>query len=669
MAILLSPGVSVSEVDLTTVVPSVSSSTGAFAGNFVWGPANEIYPITDENQLAATFGAPNGNTAVSFLTASSFLAYGNDLRVVRAVNEANCLNATSKVKDFSTIQFLGFFDESGILTVTEMVGTVLKIGRTLTCAGMSGSAKVTGQLTGSTGLTGTYTTTYSGGALGLVDSPKSITGKYAYLQSIPNKSYYNDTVYHTDNDDAYGAFTARYPGALGNSISVDVWDSSNTTFFKAWDYSGYFNGVSNTSTSVYNAGGANDEIHIIVSDVDGVITGHKGTVLEVYPYLSKAIDAKDDNGVSTYYKNVIAAQSHYIYVTDPVDYANTHATWGSISANTDFAKIYSANTGYKTIRLADGNDAPVLQGDLTDAFDLFSNKDSVDVSLFITGDASAIVQQHIIDNIVTPAGSLVGRSGDSIAFISPPRAAVVNQKGNEVLNIQSWLNDDATIFDSKAGLKRSTSYAVVDSGWKYMFDKYNNVYRWVPMNGDIAGLCAFTDAVRDPWWSPAGYNRGNIKNAVKLAWNPNQQSRDILYQQGVNPVVSFPGNGIILYGDKTLQAKPSAFDRINVRRLFIVLEKAIARAAKYSLFEFNDEFTRAQFISLVSPFLRDVQGRRGIFDFKVVCDTTNNTGYIIDTNQFVGDIYIKPARSINFIKLNFIAVGTGVNFSEVVGKF
>jgi hypothetical protein len=588
MAILLSPGVSVSEVDLTTVVPSVSSSTGAFAGNFVWGPANEIYPITDENQLAATFGAPNGNTAISFLTASSFLAYGNDLRVVRAINEANCLNATAN-------------------------------------------------------------TTPTG-------------------ESIPNKAFYNDEILHSDNEGLYGAFAARYPGSLGNSINVDVWDSSDTTLFNDWDYSGYFNGVTSTSTSVSNAGGADDELHIIVTDAGGAITGHKGSVLEVYPYLSKSLNAKDDNGVSTYYKNVVASQSQYIYATDPVDYAITSSTWGQTSANTTFAKI-SSETGNTAFRLSGGSDAEVEQGDLIDAFDLFSNKDSVDVSLFITGDANAQVQQYIIDNLVTPAGSLVGRSGDSIAFLSPPRAAVVNQKGNEVLNIQSWLNDDATIFDSTAGLKRSTSYAVVDSGWKYMFDKYNNVYRWVPMNGDIAGLCAFTDAIRDPWWSPAGYNRGNIKNAVKLAWNPNQQSRDILYQQGVNPVVSFPGNGIILYGDKTLQAKPSAFDRINVRRLFIVLEKAIARAAKYSLFEFNDEFTRAQFISLVSPFLRDVQGRRGIFDFKVVCDTTNNTGYIIDTNQFIGDIYIKPARSINFIKLNFIAVGTGVNFSEVVGKF
>ena len=217
-----------------------------------------------------------------------------------------------------------------------------------------------------------------------------------------------------------------------------------------------------------------------------------------------------------------------------------------------------------------------------------------------------------------------------------------------------------------SSLSRSSSFVVADSGWKYQFDKYNNVYRWIPLNADVAGLCAYTDTVRDPWFSPAGFNRGAIKNAIKLAWNPNKTDRDTLYAAGVNPVVSFPGQGIVLFGDKTLQNKPSAFDRINVRRLFIVLEKAIAKAAQYSLFEFNDEFTRAQFVALVTPFLRDIQGRRGITDFRVVCDTTNNTQQVIDSNQFVGDIYIKPARSINFIQLNFVAVGTGVDFSTVV---
>jgi phage tail sheath protein FI len=244
-----------------------------------------------------------------------------------------------------------------------------------------------------------------------------------------------------------------------------------------------------------------------------------------------------------------------------------------------------------------------------------------------------------------------------VTFISPPSASVVNQSGNESSNITSWL----------ASLSRSSSYVVADSGWKYQYDKYNNVYRWIPLNGDIAGLCVYTDSIKDPWFSPAGFNRGAIKNAIKLAWNPTKTYRDTLYAAGVNPVVTFPGQGTVLFGDKTLQSKPSAFDRINVRRLFITLEKSIAKAAQYSLFELNDEFTRAQFISLVTPFLRDIQGRRGITDFKVVCDSTNNTSNVIDSNQFVGDIYIKPARSVNFIQLNFVAVGTGVDFNTIVG--
>jgi len=274
--------------------------------------------------------------------------------------------------------------------------------------------------------------------------------------------------------------------------------------------------------------------------------------------------------------------------------------------------------------------------------------DYVNISLVITGAADTTVQQYVIDNIVNTRK-------DCIAFVSPPSSAVINQAGSEAANILAWNNT----------LARSTSYAFADTGWKYMFDKYNNVYRWVPLNADMAGLCVNTDDVRDPWWSPAGFNRGNLKNVVKLAWNPNKSFRDTLYAQGINPVVTFPGQGTVLFGDKTLQSKPSAFDRINVRRLFIVLEKTIALAAQYSLFEFNDTFTQAQFVALVTPYLRDVQGRRGITSFKVVCDNTNNTQQVVNSNQFVGDIYIQPARSINFIQLNFTAVGTSVNFNEV----
>jgi len=285
------------------------------------------------------------------------------------------------------------------------------------------------------------------------------------------------------------------------------------------------------------------------------------------------------------------------------------------------------------------------------AYSYFTNPDQVDISLVITGNANIPVQQYVIDNIATARK-------DCIAFISPPSANVVNQSGNETTNIQNWIT----------ALARSSSYVVADCGYKYMFDKYNNNYQWIPLNGDIAGLCVYTDAVRDPWYSPAGFNRGNLKNVVKLAWNPNKTQRDTLYAAGVNPVGTFPGQGTVLFGDKTLQSKPSAFDRINVRRLFIVLEKSIAQAAKFSLFEFNDSTTQNQFINLVTPFLADIKARRGIFDYRVVCDSTNNTAQVIDANQFVGDIYVKPARSVNFIQLNFVAVRTGVDFTTIVGQ-
>jgi phage tail sheath protein FI len=305
----------------------------------------------------------------------------------------------------------------------------------------------------------------------------------------------------------------------------------------------------------------------------------------------------------------------------------------------------------QTITISGGKDVTPTDGNINAGYALFNNKETTDISLIITGGVSVSVQQYAIDLAATRA--------DCVAFISPPQSAVVNNVGDESADITSWLNS----------LGRSSTYAVADSGWKYQYDVYNNTYRWIPLNGDIAGLCAQTDTNKDPWYSPAGFNRGSVKNAIKLAWNPSKTFRDVLYSAGVNPVVSFPGQGIILFGDKTLTNRPSAFDRIGVRRLFIILEKTISRSAQSSLFELNDDFTRSQFISTVTPFLRDIQGRNGIVDFRVVCDTTNNTPQVIDGNQFVGDIYIKPTRSINYVQLNFVAVATGVEFTTVVGQF
>ena len=561
MAFQISPGVNVSEVDATTVVPSVQQTAGAFAGTFQWGPADKVRQIDSELTLVSTFGKPDAASATDFFTAANFLSYGNNLNIVRSVgNLAN--NAT---------------DGSG--------GTI----------------------------------------------------------QIKNEDVYETTYLLTNNSNSYGPFVGRYPGLLGNSLTVHV--CANTSTFSSWSYRSYFTSAPGTSEFASSVGGSNDEMHIVVVDADGLFTGSAGAILETYGFVSAASDATI-NGVTNYYKQVILNNSKYVYAMSPIDYGTTNATWDRAAAGRSFAR---PATNIAT-NLSTGTSVAPTDGNIQVSYDFFTNKESIDISLVLTSGHSVTVQQYVIDNIA------VGRA-DCVAFISPRYSDVVNQSGSETTNIAGWL----------AALARSSSYVMADSGWKYQFDKYHNTYRWIPLNGDIAGLCVYTDSVRDPWFSPAGFNRGAIKNAVKLAWNPSKSFRDTMYAAGVNPVVSFPGQGTVLFGDKTLLAKPSAFDRINVRRLFITLEKSIAQAAKFSMFELNDEFTRAQFIALVAPFLRDVQGRRGITDFRVVCDYTNNTQQVVDSNQFFGDIYIKPARSVNYIQLNFVAVGTGVDFVTIVG--
>ena len=556
MAFQLSPGVNVSEIDLTTIVPSVATSIGAFAGKFAWGPVGEIITVSDEVRLVDRFGSPNSNNYEYWFSAANFLAYSNNLKVVRAYGAD------------------------------------------------------------------TYTATANG-------SPNVI---------IKNDDDWEDN--WSGGANTYGEFAARYPGALGNSLKVSVADANT---YSSWTYASQFTDTPGTSTYVSNAGGSLDEMHIIVLDEDGLITGTQGTVLEKYGFVSKAGDAKDDSGNTNYYKNVIGNKSRYIH------WMSHHANgtnWGSDASGVTFANL-SANV---TVSLAAGADGTVSTANVVTAYDKFDNADAVDVNLVISGPAD----QTIAADLITMAET----RKDCVVFLSPEKADVVDNAGSEVTDIKAYRNT-----------LTSSSYAVIDSNWKYQYDKYNDVYRWVPCNADVAGLAARTDLERDPWFSPAGPNRGIMRNTLKLAWNPTKTNRDDLYVKGVNPVVTFQGEGTQLFGDKTMLSKPSAFDRINVRRLFIILEKAIARAARFSLFEFNDQFTRAQFVNLVEPYLRDIQGRRGITDFRVVCDESNNTGEVIDRNEFIGDIYIKPARSINFIQLNFVAVRTGVSFDEVVGQF
>ena len=783
MPFQVSPGVNVTEIDLTTVVPAVSTTEGAIAGVFRWGPVDKRVLVDSESNLVNRFGKPTNHNAETFFTAANFLSYGNKLYVARTANTgANTLTATITGDGVTT---------GATIQLSSNVQSSIAVGD----IAYSGSTKLIVSAVADGANSSTANVTFAGIANGLSSGLFANSGSLFFLQQQGAFTAIANTGAASDirrlivkNDDEIGnanvisaieqetnvRYFARYPGELGNSLKISVCDTGNAFFSNTsltggdanlsangeltsivanngsnnvlvyvgqsgtgtiaeavaragvlantlsvgdlievgnasigtqllrvtavsavtntatravftvnteqkynltdignlavanvlttttgylkrhWEYKGSFDTAPGTSTYVSQFGNtaAKDEVHVAVIDEDGQFTGVPGTVLEAYQGLSRASNAKTPEGASIYIKDVINQNSKYIYYgTDRSSgYCNTAAQVATL-----------ANTKPMTLSLivgSDGSDeANVAVAELIAGYDLFKSAEDVDISLVLQGKArggnnNAQLANHLIDNIAESRK-------DCVAFISPDKSDVVlNAAADEAEDVVTFRNDVSP-----------SSYAVLDSGYKYQYDKYNDVYRWVPLNGDMAGLCVRTDDTRDPWWSPAGFNRGIIKNTIKLAFNPNKAQRDLLYKNGVNPVVTFPGQGTLLFGDKTLLAKPSAFDRINVRRLFIVLEKAIATAAKYSLFEFNDEFTRAQFKNLVEPFLRDIQGRRGITDFKVVCDETNNTGEVIDRNEFVGDIYIKPARSINFIQLNFVAVRTGVEFSEIVGQF
>lgn len=587
---MLSPGIQVNEVDLTTIVPGASTSVGAYVGEFTWGPCNQPTLISDEIQLVNVFGRPTSNLinsflATSFFSCANFLAYTNSLYVVRSIDSNTAKNAQ-----------------------------------------VSANANVS--------------------------------------VLIKNVDEFETNYLNVNSANTYGEFVAKYPGSVGNSLKVSV--CANSATFATWEYRKLFDSAPGTSQYIQDARNnpsANDELHIIVVDEDGIFSGKSGTILERWPNLSKAVDCIDIDGLSSYYKRRLMGSSNYIYAIDPISYANSSATWGNHSQ--DVSSYFSPANNY-TVSLTNGSNGGIAPDSaLQTSWDSFRNKDRYEISLAFMGASNIVVSQYVLDNIILGSDSetpIIGRK-DTMLFVSPRIEDVVNQSGSEVDNIVTDIESFVNVFN------RYSSYLVVDSGWKYQFDKYNNVYRWIPLNADIAGICAYTDDVADTWYSPGGYSRGKLKNVVKLAWSPDQTQRDALYKAGINPVITQVGEGTLLLGDKTMQKKPSAFDRINVRRLFITLEKVISRAAKYSLFEYNDAFTRAQFVATVEPYLRTVQGRRGITDYKVVCDESNNTPEIIDRNGFVGDIYIKPARSINFIQLNFVAVKTGVEFTTVVGNF
>lgn len=543
MAYQTSPGISVTEVDLTTVVPAVSSTTGGIAGVFAWGPTLTPVLVTSEVDLVRRFGKPvTGHNVETFFTAADFLAYGNSLYVVRA-----------------------------------------DTGDVATPAG-TGSA---GDLAG---------------------------------------------------------FKAKYSGTYGNSLKVQAlsfstYDAASNTVYST---------LKGSSRVVNGKPAASDLVHIVVIDEDGSFTGVPNSVVEAYENVSLTDGAKKADGSNNNWAEVINNSSNYVKIESP-DVTQFNS-----------ALSFSFEGGTNGL-----NENTITSGAIITAYNTLKNPEEIDVSLLMQG----VARTDVSDGYLAGELAKICESRmDAIAFASPPKIKVLTL--NNTLNtsaredVISWADSVLT----NVGDARVQSYLVLDSGYKYRYDRYNDRYVYTPLNGDVAGLCARTDELRDPWFSPAGYNRGGIKNIIKLAYNPVKTDRDELYKASVNPVITQPGQGTVLFGDKTAVRTASAFDRINVRRLFIVLEKAITRASRSTLFEFNDEFTRAQFRNLIEPFLRDIQGRRGIYDYKVVCDETNNTPEIIDRNEFVGDIYIKPARAINFIRLNFVAVRTGVEFEEIIGQ-
>ena len=757
MAFLVSPGVQVQEKDLSNVVPAVATSIGGYAGEFRWGPVGEVVQVSSEVELANIFGKPTAPYARSFLTAASFLKYGNTLKVSRAAG-TNSVPSRNAVATY----FVGANND----LLVPYSGSAVTIGNgsdysasTSALSNASFVARYPGQLGASIGVY--VVTAYSTGSSSEVNPFNGATLAVAnQFDSQPTYSSNNPvivkattgsgtqlTIAGNDNGgitagmfvvgkginpstyiasvSASSAVTTSSPstissGSIQFTIGLNVFtatslgitvgtvitasssgipagttvtqvsggDQSASCFIRistattasissgstlSFTKYGKVN-LSQSVTAAYSASTLTffepDQIHVAVIDLDGGLSGTPGTILEKWSNLSLFADGKRDDGTNVYYKEFINRNSSYVWVNTLANECPNADTTVTSTASTLTVATASLNAlahicgnrnlpiGNVAAAAAYGKDGGSIDGgswDTTSAIDYLADAETIDVSLLFGSDIGDENGLSTTENLLQ---STANTRRDCIAFISAP--LTVADKTTSSAKLTAVLN--------KFKYAIHDSYQVFDSGPLYVYNKYQDNYIWIPACGHVAGLCAYTENVADAWWSPAGYNRGNLKGVTKIAFNPDQSERDALYKENINSIVAFPGQGILLFGDKTGQSKPSAFDRINVRRLFIVLEKAIATAAKYQLFEFNDQFTQAMFRSMTEPFLRDIKGRRGIMDFLVVCDSTNNTPAVVDANQFVADIYVKPARSINFITLNFIATRTGVSFSEIAGS-
>jgi hypothetical protein len=625
---LISPGIKITERDFISVAPTGGTSAGAFAGQFRWGPVEERVQVPSENELVVRFGKPNATNVVDFLSAANFLSYSANLYVVRVANTA--LNATASnttadsanagtgvlIKNRDTYDATASFDNGPwAARCAGALGNSLKVS--LCPSATAWSSSLTGTFTVSAGTTAVVGSGSAANTELRVGDYFVAGGRSLKVASITNTTHFTLATAHPDGVSAGSSATRR------------------------WEYYDEFSDAPGTSADATLKGATNDELHVVVVDEDGQFTNTPGLVLEKFEGLSKGSDARSPDGGGNYYKDIINNTSKYIWWTD---HDNAGSNWGTALLGV----TYTAVTVPKTYSLAGGSDGNALtNGDRLIGYDLFESKDTVSISAVIAGQAA----NTVVNTLIADLGEA---RRDCVVCFSPPRTAVVNNAGSETSAIETW-----------AGSITRSTYGVADSGWKYQYDRYNDTYVYVPLNADVAGCIARNDNIRDPWVSPAGITNGVINNAIKLSWNPNQLNRDALYKIGVNPVINQTARGTILYGDKTFITKAQSLSRVNVRKLFIELQKTIGATAENILFEQNDARTRATFVNLVTPYLRTVKARRGVVDFRVICNETNNTEDIVNANGFVADIFVQPIGSINFIQLNFVSVRGTAAFAEI----
>ena len=718
---LASPGIVVKEVDLTIGrVDPTAEGIGAIVGPFEKGPVNEPVLINSEQDLLNTFGSPyaTDNHYETWMVASSYLAYGGSLQVVRS-DDTDLKNAFAgtgsapKIRSYEDYVNLGY-DENVIPGITVAAkypgswGNGMKVaiidgladqilsgfsGLNGLGTGVAVGMGITQSMVGRTKIGAGTTEALDGYLKGIITEASATQISVKVVEHVSASGtttvvdYQPGGTYSFTKDGALGVHTAGQTVAFASTTGTTQQDwfdnqtisvNSNTTI--SWSTLADRPG---TSTYAEDKGARHDEVHVVVFDADGDVTGNAGTILEKHIALSKASDATYSAGATSYWRKYSAESSEYIFAgAAPAGITTTGFTSGSFTKASDIGWDQAASgiqfgaTGNQLLTLAGGLNydgtadldttgaLAASTGDLAAGYDLFLNNDDYDINFVLMGGAG--YERTSAQALASKVINIADTRKDCVAFVSPCRSELLTTSGSGY-TVKSAVDITQNVLDFYAPIP-SSSYGILDSGYKYMYDRFADTFRYVPLNGDIAGMCARNDATNFPWFSPAGTARGAVLNAVKLAYNPSQTQRDRLYSARINPVIFTPGGGITLFGDKTALNKSSAFDRINVRRLFIYLEEAIKGAARDVMFEFNDPLTRSSFVNAVEPFLRDVQAKRGIQEFRLICDESNNTAAVIDSNEFVADIFIKPSRSINFVGLTFVATRTGVSFAEVVGN-